>query len=108
MESRFIVLVSKSEGLPAVLIEGMNHGCIPLTTNAGDISDLITSSNGFLISNDFKRKELIRKFSQNFIMVSRLPDSKLLKISENCITTSYNYGYEIGGEKWKELIKSLD
>lgn len=108
MESRFIVLASKIEGLPAVLIEGMNHGCIPITTNAGDISDLITSSNGFLISNDFKRKELIRKFSQNFIIVSQLPDSKLLKISENCINTSYDYGYEIGGENWKELIKSLD
>lgn len=106
-ESRFIILASKSEGLPAVLVEGMYHGCIPITTMCGDIGDLVNSSNGFMISNDLNRKDLIKKLSQKLIEVTQLPDEELLKRSENCIKTSYEYTYENGGEKWKEIIKSL-
>ena len=80
-QSRFIVLSSKSEGLPTVLIEGMDHGCIPITTDVGDIADLVNISNGFLISNETTRNEIVTNFSQKFIMVSNLPDYKLLKMS---------------------------
>ncbi len=107
-QSRFIVLSSKSEGLPAALIEGMNHGCIPITTDVGDIADLVNTSNGFLISNDITRNKIITNFSQKFIMVSNLPDYKLLKMSKNCKNTIHNnYTHEKGGELWKEVIKSL-
>lgn len=106
--SRYIILSSKSEGLPAVLLEGMKYGCIPITIDAGDITDLINSSNGFLISNRLDRNELIKKFSQKFKEVSELKHDQLLKISRNCIDTiNKSYGYEQGGEKWKKLLSSL-
>lgn len=107
-QSRYVVLASKSEGLPSVLLEGMNHGCIPITTDAGDIEDLINSSNGFLVSHKLSKEKLITSFYKKFIKVSHLNDEKLLEMSKNCIETTLNYNYEDGGRKWKNIIKSLD
>ncbi len=106
-QSKFILLASKSEGLPAVLIEGLNYGCIPITTNAGDIEDLVNNSNGFLISNKLQKDALITSFYRKIKLATQLNEIDLLKMSNNCINTTLKFSYAEGGIKWRKLIKSL-
>jgi glycosyltransferase involved in cell wall biosynthesis len=48
-KAHFVIITSDSEGFPLSLAEGMMHGCIPLSTNVGDIPNhIIHEKNGFL------------------------------------------------------------
>lgn len=49
-ETSILVLTSVYEGFPMVFMEGMSHGCVPVSTNVGGIADHIQSKvNGLLI-----------------------------------------------------------
>jgi glycosyltransferase involved in cell wall biosynthesis len=49
-DMKLIVLPSKSEALPTVLLEGMGCGTIPVTTKVGSIGEVVTESyNGFYL-----------------------------------------------------------
>lgn len=48
-ESYFLILTSKSEGLPGVIVEGMLYGLPIITSNVGAISDWVKNNeNGFI------------------------------------------------------------
>ncbi len=48
--ARILVMASESEGLPFAVVEAMSCGLVPISTNVGTISDLITDGEtGFLV-----------------------------------------------------------
>lgn len=57
-EAHFVVLLSKSEGWPKALAEGMWYGCIPIATQVSCVPWMLgEGSRGIIISSVEKRKE---------------------------------------------------
>lgn len=52
--AHLIVITSYREGFPMVILEGMSHGTIPISTDVGEIPAYISAENqnGFLIKNE--------------------------------------------------------
>lgn len=48
-KAKSIIITSENEGFPFVLVEGMAIGLIPISSNVGDIADLVNENNGHLI-----------------------------------------------------------
>lgn len=49
--AHFIMLLSSTEGMPLVVLEAIQNGCIPIVTEVGDLPLVINKENGFLINN---------------------------------------------------------
>lgn len=63
-DAHIILITSKREGLPLVLMEAMAHGVVPITTNVGAISAHVQSGiNGFLID-ETEEKFLVEAFAE--------------------------------------------
>jgi len=62
-ESSLILITSSREGLPMVILEAMAYGCVPISTNVGEISEIISpeKQTGWLI-NSTNEKEIINEF----------------------------------------------
>lgn len=62
--AHFIFITSIFEGLPMVLLEGMSHGVIPISTDVGEISQEINQQNmtGFIIDNLQTENEIVLDF----------------------------------------------
>ena len=50
--AHFIILLSSTEGMPLVVLEAMQNGCIPIVTKVGDLPLVINKENGVLIENN--------------------------------------------------------
>jgi len=107
-KSKFLVIASKSEGLPAVLLEAMMNGCIPICTNVGDISDVYLHKD-FLIKYNQKEDNnvLIEKLSSAFLKASNLSLEQLEIFAKRIIVQSMEFYYEYAGKLWINLIKKL-
>lgn len=71
--SKFILLTSISEGLPVAIMEGMSTGLIPLTTNVGNLQDIIIyGKTGFIVE-----KDDLHDFSKNLSCLIKMTDSEL-------------------------------
>lgn len=58
-----ILLTSRSEGFPMVIMEAMAHGVVPICTNVGGIDVHISHSlNGFLVSGDMNEENMAIAF----------------------------------------------
>ena len=55
----FIIITSKSEGFPMVIMEAMIHGVVPITTNVGAISEHIVNYENGIIINDNQDEEIV-------------------------------------------------
>jgi glycosyltransferase involved in cell wall biosynthesis len=52
-KAKFIVMTSETEGLPCSIMEGMSAGLIPVTTNAGNLQDIVINGDtGFIVEKD--------------------------------------------------------
>jgi len=106
--AKFIVLSSKIEGLPAVLVEGMMNGCIPISSNVGDIKDIISNDAGFLVDPEEDNKEkLIMDFSEIFKKTLKLDLKTLEKISNKNKKNAEKYDYSYGGKLWSLYLLNL-
>lgn len=108
-KSKFIVLSSKNEGLPAMIIEGMMNGCIPISTNVGDISDLITDRNGFLIdyNKDISEADLINNFTKVFLDVLNMDINNLEQLSKQNREYVQNFDYKNSAKLWRKLFNEI-
>lgn len=64
-DSHFIFLLSDTEGLPNSILEGMQHGNIPVVTNVGSLNELVKMESGY-ITNEIDN-DLILKFIEGFV-----------------------------------------
>lgn len=107
-KTKFIVLASQIEGLPSVLIEGMMNGCIPITTDVGDITDIVSQENGFLIEYKKNQKEkLIEDLTNIFEHVIKMKPEIFEDYSNKNIEISKRYDYSYAGKLWLLILRKI-
>jgi glycosyltransferase involved in cell wall biosynthesis len=103
-QAKYIIISSDSEGLPCSIMEGMSCGLVPISTNVGNLSDLIIENfNGFLVA-----KGSITGLSNSMMKALELPRKDYLDFSERCrelIVEEHSHTNSI--KKWSEIINSL-
>ncbi|MBZ9632372.1 glycosyltransferase [Salegentibacter sp. LM13S] len=66
IKAHFVILLSKSEGWPKTIAEGMWYGCVPVATDVSCVAWMLgDGSRGILISDVEKRKERREKREEN-------------------------------------------
>jgi len=82
--SHFVLITSRSEGFPLTLMEGMMHGCIPISTDVGDIPNhLVNGQTGFMVSS-LNSDTVVHQLLDVLNRIST-GDVDLEKISENAV-----------------------
>jgi glycosyltransferase involved in cell wall biosynthesis len=102
-QTRLIVIPSKSEGLPNVLLEAMSCGTPVLATPVGGIPDIVKDrETGFLLKN-LTREEIAEK------VLSALSDTNLLKlVSQNALNQlSEHFSFNAAIGRYREIIYAL-
>ncbi|MHA1739404.1 MAG: glycosyltransferase, partial [Candidatus Heimdallarchaeota archaeon] len=107
--TKFLVMASKNEGLPAVIIEAMMNGCIPISTDVGDVNEAFQHDD-FLIKYNQKEDNsiLIGDLSTAFLKAESLTKNQYEKLCVSMIAQSMKFDYKIAGKLWIDLIKELD
>jgi glycosyltransferase involved in cell wall biosynthesis len=101
-QSRCFVLTSDSEGLSQALIQGMMSGLPAITSNVGDLSDLLVDGyNGFLIS-----PLSADAFSQAFISLFNDPQQQQ-RFSLNAQQSSQHFSLDVVQQRWTTIFTSL-
>jgi L-malate glycosyltransferase len=105
MESDLILITSSREGFPMVIMEAMSYGCIPLSTDVGDISLHINNgTNGFVVPNDFD-EELITKSFVSLIEKIYRNEFELIKLSQNAYEyAKNNFSSESFYKKYRTIL----
>jgi len=108
-KTKFLVMASKNEGLPAVIIEAMMNGCIPISTDVGDISDVYQHDN-FLIKYNQKEDNsaLIDDLSVALQKASNLTSKDYELLKEKMLSLSEKFDYKYAGKLWINLIDELN
>jgi len=106
-KAHFVMLTSLFEGLPLVLLEGLSHGAIPLTTNVGEIPSYINEDlqTGFLINNSTDESKLIDEFISKLKSIDK--DRNILTTFSECgqKIVRIHFSKETFQHKYKSLIK---
>jgi glycosyltransferase involved in cell wall biosynthesis len=101
--SRFLLLTSRTEGLPCAVMEGMSAGLIPITTNVGNLSDIvIDGKTGFCVE-----KDNVYGFAEKMADLLGMENDKLRQMqinSRNIIVD--HHSYKSACVSWKKLILS--
>jgi glycosyltransferase involved in cell wall biosynthesis len=83
----FFILPSFSEGLPVTLLEAMACGCVPITTDVGDIREVVIDGfNGFIITPIEPEK-----IAETVMKVISLSEEELTAIRSSAISTIVNH-----------------
>ena len=81
-QANVLLITSRREGFPIVMMEGMTEGVIPVSTAVGGIPDNIThNENGLLISNHENDELIVESFFQN-LMALQSDKKKMEQLSE--------------------------
>lgn len=104
--SHIVLLTSRREGLPMVILEGMSFGLIPISTAVGELSAYIGEhkGNGYLIENPVDEEEIIASFVLKFTEL--LPErSTLEKVSKNAYdTVKREFSFENFAKAYRKTI----
>lgn len=97
----YFVLSSLYEGLPLSLLEAMSMGCIPISTPAGGVLDVIKDGKNGLISSSFSEKDFYDCVSTVF--------EKEFSIDKEKIITDYKNSHtmEVCVNKYYNIYKKL-
>jgi len=102
---KVFVLTSRTEGLPRTVIEAMACGVPCVSSNVGDIQDIIEDNiNGYLIEDYRKLKQFIKRVE------TLLTDKKkYVYFSENSIKNiNEKFSYQAATAVWEKIIKKIE
>ena len=88
-ESHILILLSKSEGFPKVIMEAGVFGCVPVVSNFDGISKIIQHGNNGFVMHSCNEKYDYKDFQKIFNNKSNLK-----KCSNNIFKKSHSFTYE--------------
>lgn len=100
-DASFLLLTSRSEGLPLVLVEAMAHGCLPIAYDVpyGPADIISTGSNGFLVpAGD------VRALSAAIEHLLELPAERVAALRKNAVRTAERYSDDAVTRMWAREI----
>lgn len=104
--SNYILLTSIREGMPMVLLEAMSFGVVPITTDVGEINEVINSKNqnGYLITSHDDENLIANDFVSTIENV--LKDDSYNLFSKNAIeTVKQKFSEETFKKEYHSIIK---
>ena len=100
-----ILLTSTREGLPMVILEAMSNQVVTISTNVGEISEIVTPDTGFLIDNTINEDEMVKSFVDTIKLLDT-NRSKLEILQKNAKKTVLEkYSETQFNKAYKSLIK---
>lgn len=108
-KAHVLILTSATEGFPMVIMEGMAHGCVILSTAVGDIPYHVKNGeNGFLFSDANDKLSIIDEAKGKLTWL-RDNRNELKKIEANNISYArHNFGIERFNKDYRELFSTLN
>jgi glycosyltransferase involved in cell wall biosynthesis len=100
--SKIYVLCSKGEGFPLALLEGMASGCVPVVTNVGDITDLVTNGRNGYILNDYNNENELASLIESLI---NNPE-EIIKLSAKAKEVTSKFSFEQVSHIWDNILKN--
>lgn len=102
-QARVLLMSSLSEGLPTGLMQAMACGLVCVSSNVGNIGDLLNEKTGFIYeSGDNERfKEILKKILKN-----TLNNNLIGKNARKHIIT--NHSHTRSKEKWSNLLRNFE
>jgi glycosyltransferase involved in cell wall biosynthesis len=101
--AHFILLISSTEGMPLVVLEAMQNGCIPIATKVGDLSLVLNKENSFLLNNS--DKTIIQESFDALLHISNMQPDLLNSLSENGIKLISNtYSMQVFNANYTQLL----
>lgn len=97
----YFVLSSTWEGLPLSLLEAMSIGCIPISTPAGGVLDVIRDGKNGLVSKSFTEEDFYNTISKVFDKGFTINKQHIIKDYEE------NYTMEVCVNKYYNVYKEL-
>ena len=97
----YFVLSSLYEGLPLSLLEAMSMGCIPISTPAGGVVDVITEGKNGLLCPTFETEDFYNTVAKIFDNDFVINKQQIIKGYEE------NYTIEVCVSKYYEVYKNL-
>lgn len=97
----YFVLSSLYEGLPLSLLEAMSMGCIPISTPAGGVLDVIRDGENGLVSKSFTEDDFYTTVSKVFKEEFIIDKGKIIADYRN------NYTMEVCVNKYYDVYKRL-
>jgi len=99
-KSKISVLTSEREGFPYAVIEALNCGLPIITSNCGDVCDLVKDGyNGIIINDYYNYNEFARA------IVKLLKNDELIsKYSINALKSAEGVNFKIAVDTWRECL----
>ena len=98
-----LLLSSFGEGFPNVIAESMLYGTIPITTDVGD-SSVIVSNLGTILPKDTNHKDIAREIN-DFLMIKSNNQNKWIEMKQKCeLITSSRFTLLETAKKFESLL----
>jgi glycosyltransferase involved in cell wall biosynthesis len=99
-QSQALVLFSRYENLPCVILEALCCGVPVISTNAGGIEEVIDDSNGIIVSNE-KEEQLLEALEQVYTNHRRFDEMKIAEAAAK------KFSYKTVGREIDKVYKEL-
>lgn len=101
--AHFIILLSSTEGMPLVILEAMQNGCIPIVTKVGDLPLVIDKDNGILIENN--EATVVQETFEKLSVIAQLNFDQINYLSLNsCNLIGQKYSMSQFASNYQKLL----
>jgi glycosyltransferase involved in cell wall biosynthesis len=100
-DSKLFLLPSRSEGLPKALLEAMARGTVPIVTPVGDMPDVVSNDNGYILEDP--RPERLAN-----TILKALKTDQTKKSNQAIETIRKEHSYERAKHDFEKLIGYTD
>ena len=102
-KAKYYLMYSYTEGLPTSLMQAMSCGLVPVTTDVGNIPDLVDDNNGFIFP--FDNREMYGKTLK--MLLNDFDKKKYDEYSGKCRNIVVeNHSYNSAIKKWDKILKA--